>query len=83
MFGSRVIATNILNDVVAGTSGVSTTAALAVAPSDFVIPRLSGVSVETEYSVVGQKTSLVATQSLGFNQLIGGGAAIRLSYRAS
>jgi hypothetical protein len=83
VFGSRVIATNILNDVVAGTSGVSTTAALAVAPSDFVIPRLSGVSVETEYSVVGQKTSLVATQSLGFNQLIGGGSAIRLSYRAS
>ena len=83
VFGSRVVATNILGDKIAGTAGVATTAALAVAPQDFVIPRLSGVSIETEYSVVNQKTSLVASQSLGFNQLIGGGSAIRLSYRAS
>jgi hypothetical protein len=39
---------------------------------NYVIPRLRGVNVETDYIVKEQRTVLVATQSLGFNELVAG-----------
>jgi len=42
---------------------------------NYVIPRLKGVSIETDYSVVNQRTDLVASQSLGFQELVGGYAS--------
>jgi hypothetical protein len=43
---------------------------LAVNVRNFVIPRLRGVSVEQDYEVANQRRVIVATQSLGFNQLV-------------
>ena len=42
---------------------------------NFVIPRLRGVNIETEYQVGNQRTALVASQSLGFEALFAGSAA--------
>jgi HK97 family phage prohead protease len=55
--------------------------AIAVNRNSFVIPRLRGVSIETDYEVANQRTALVASQSLGFTQVVGGTtAANRVSY---
>ena len=43
---------------------------LAVNVRNFVIPRLRGVNVEQDYEVMNQRNVIVATQSLGFNQLV-------------
>ena len=43
---------------------------LAVNVRNFVIPRLRGVAVEQDYEVANQRRVIVATQSLGFNQLV-------------
>ena len=42
---------------------------------NFVIPRLRGVNIETEYQVGNQRTALVASQSLGFESLFAGSTA--------
>ena len=44
----------------------------AVYPENYVIPRLKGVSIETDYNVAQQRTAIVASQSLGFEQLYDG-----------
>ena len=64
MFGSRVI----VSDRLAGT-GTNKAGIIAVNPENFIIPRLRGVSIETEYSAQAQRTALIATQSLGFARL--------------
>jgi HK97 family phage prohead protease len=66
VFGSPVIVTPNL------TGGNGTVAAMAVNTNNFVIPRLRGVNVESDYSVVNQRQDIVATQSLGFQQLVDG-----------
>ena len=38
----------------------------------FVIPRLGGVSVETDYEVANQRTAIVSSQTLGFDQIFAG-----------
>ena len=42
----------------------------AVNVRNFAIPRLRGVNVEQDYEVMNQRNVIVATQSLGFNQLV-------------
>jgi len=64
MYGSRVI----VSDRLAGT-GTNKAGIIAVNPENFIIPRLRGVSIETEYSAQAQRTALIATQSLGFARL--------------
>ena len=49
--------------------------AVLVNHRNFVIPRLRGVNIETEYQVGNQRTALVASQSLGFESLFAGSAA--------
>ena len=40
--------------------------------NSFVIPRLGGVSVETDYEVANQRTAIVSSQTLGFDQIFAG-----------
>jgi hypothetical protein len=40
--------------------------------SAFLIPRLGGLQVETDYEVANQRTAIVSSQSLGFTQVISG-----------
>lgn len=83
VFGSPVIATDILD----ARAAAVTTAALAVNTDAFLIPRLKGVAIETDYSVLNQRTDLVASQAIGFANIYAGGAgnrvAVRLPYAAS
>ena len=74
VYGSPVIAT----DTVARAAGK--TAAVAVSHANYVIPRVTGVSIETDYEVAGQRTAVVAAQSLGFGELVDGTSAVRIEY---
>jgi HK97 family phage prohead protease/HK97 family phage major capsid protein len=67
VFGSRVL----LCDEFA-TPAVSKFAAVAVNPRNFVMPRLRGVTIESDYEVANQRRVLVASQRLGFTDLIDG-----------
>lgn len=69
VFGSPVIATDQLAQNLGAGGAVTTTAALAINVDNYVIPRLKGVNIETEYSVKDQQNVIVASQSLGFNEL--------------
>ena len=40
--------------------------------SAFLIPRLGGLQVETDYEVANQRTAIVSSQSMGFSQIISG-----------
>ena len=48
---------------------------------NFVIPRMRGVNIETEYQVANQRSALVASQTLGFERLFDGAAAVGLTAR--
>ena len=67
VFGSRVL----LCDEFA-TPAVSKFAAIAVNPRNYVLPRLRGVTVESDYEVINQRRVLVASQRIGFIDLIDG-----------
>jgi HK97 family phage major capsid protein len=70
VYGSPVVLTdNMGADVEDGFGG-----ALAVNTSNFIIPRLRGVTVEQDYEVAAQRRILVGTQHLGFDQLFAGSA---------
>jgi hypothetical protein len=47
-------------------------AAFAVYAPNYVVPRLRGVAIESDYEVLEQRRVIVATQSLGFNELVNG-----------
>ena len=70
VFGSRVL----LCDEFA-TPAVGKFAAIAVNPMNFVMPRLRGVTIESDYEVANQRRVLVASQRLGFIDLIDGATA--------
>ena len=67
VFGSRVL----LCDEFA-TPAVSKFAAIAVNPRNYVMPRLRGVTIESDYEVANQRRVLVASQRLGFIDMIDG-----------
>jgi len=67
VFGSRVL----LCDEFA-TPAVSKFGAVAVNPRNYVLPRLRGVTVESDYEVINQRRVLVASQRIGFTDLIDG-----------
>ena len=70
VYGSPVIATDRLANNLASSGSPTTTAALAVNVDNYVIPRLRGVSIETDYIVKEQRNVIVASQALGFNELV-------------
>ena len=47
-------------------------AALCVNKRNYVIPRLGGVTVEQDYEVMNQRRVIVASQALGFEELVAG-----------
>ena len=50
-------------------------AAFAVNTRNYVTPRLRGVSVEQDYEVMNQRRVIVASQSLGFEEILPGDGA--------
>ena len=85
IYGSAVIATDALAQGTKEGGAFTGTAAVAVNMRNYVIPRLKGVSIETDYEVAGQRTAIVAAQSLGFNELVAGTTnnepAVRIEYQ--
>ena len=65
VYGSPVIVSDNFETEEAGAS-----VAYAVNLRNYVIPRLRGVSVEQDYEVGNQRRVIVATQSLGFEELV-------------
>ena len=67
-------------------AAIGTPAAFAVYTPNYVIPRLRGVAVESDYEVMAQRRVIVATQSLGFSELVNGATGyeplVRLNYIA-
>jgi hypothetical protein len=47
-------------------------AAFVVNPRNYVIPRLRGVTVEQDYEVMNQRNVIVASQALGFTEIVAG-----------
>jgi len=79
VFGSRVIVCDEF-----ATPAVSKFFGLAVNAKNFVMPRLRGVTIESDYEVANQRRVLVASQRLGFTDLIDGSTACHtLQYKAS
>jgi HK97 family phage prohead protease len=66
IFGSPVIVSDNLEGRGSNTQSVG----YAINVRNHVIPRLRGVSVEQDYEVLNQRNVIVASQSLGFNQLV-------------
>ena len=67
VFGSPVV---VSDSFVAEATG--TAAAFAVNIRNYVIPRLRGFKLETDYEVMAQRTVVVGSQSLGFEELTAG-----------
>ena len=65
VYGSPVIVSDSF-----GTEADGVPAAFAVNTRNYAIPRLRGVQVETDYEVGNQRRVIVATQSLGFEELV-------------
>ena len=65
VFGSRVLLCDEFAAKAAGIYG-----AVAVYPRNYVMPRLRGVTIESDYEVANQRRVLVASQRLGFTDLI-------------
>ena len=72
VFGSPVI---VSDSFAAEAAGVP--AAFAVNTRNYVIPRLRGVQVETDYEVGNQRNVIVASQALGFEELVADAAGNR------
>jgi len=72
VFGSPVI---VSDSFAAEAAGVP--AAFAVNTRNYVIPRLRGVQVETDYEVGNQRNVIVASQALGFEELVADSAGNR------
>ena len=50
--------------------------ALAVNRRNFIVPRLRGVTMESQYLVEDQRTVMVASQRLGFDEIIQGATSV-------
>jgi HK97 family phage prohead protease len=58
--------------------------ALAVNPRNFLVPRLRGMRMESQYTATAQSTVVIGSQRMGFSELIAGAPAVAtLQYKAS
>ena len=73
IFGIKVIVSDAMP-----AAAVTNAAGILLNTTNFVRPRLGGVNFETEYSVVNQRTNLVASQSVGFDRLVSDAASAQL-----
>jgi HK97 family phage prohead protease len=79
VYGSKVI----MSDEFAAPAA-STFHALAVNRRNFIVPRLRGMTVESDYEVSDQRRLLLSSQRLGFNELIVNAPAVTgLRYAAA
>ena len=79
VFGSRVLMCDEFKTKAAGIYG-----AIAVYTRNYVMPRLRGVTVESDYEVANQRRVLVASQRIGFTDLIDGATSKwAYAYKAS
>ena len=79
VFGSRVL---ICDEFAA--KAHSKFNAVAVYPRNYVMPRLRGVTVESDYDVENQRRVLVASQRIGFLDLIDGADSVQaLKYKSN
>ena len=70
VYGSPVI---VSEEFPAAANG--TPAAFACYTRNYVLPRLRGVTVEQDYEVMNQRRVIVASQSLGFEEIMAGDGA--------
>ena len=70
VYGSPVVVSEEFPTAAAGTP-----AAFAVYTRNYVLPRLRGVTVEQDYEVMNQRRVIVASQSLGFEEIMAGDGA--------
>ena len=79
VFGSKVIVCDEFK-----TPATAKFYACAVYTKNYVMPRLRGVTIESDYEVANQRRVLVASQRLGFIDLIDGATSTwALQYKAS
>ena len=79
VFGSKVIVCDEF-----ATPAVSKFYAIAVYTKNYLMPRLRGVTIESDYEVANQRRVLVASQRLGFTDLIDGATSVHaLQYKGS
>ena len=79
VFGSRVL---ICDEFAA--KAHSKFNSVAVYPRNYVMPRLRGVTVESDYDVANQRRVLVASQRIGFIDLIDGADSVQaLKYKSN
>ena len=79
VFGSRVL---ICDEFAA--KAHSKFNSVAVYPRNYVMPRLRGVTVESDYDVENQRRVLVASQRIGFIDLIDGADSVQaLKYKSN
>ena len=67
VFGSKILVCDEFP-----TAAVNMPAALAVYPRNYVVPRLRGMTIESDYEVANQRRGLVASQRIGFTDMIDG-----------
>ena len=79
VFGSRILVCDEF-----ATPAVSKVHAVSVYPRNYVMPRLRGVTIESDYEVANQRRVLVASQRLGFTDLIDGVTSVHArNYKGS
>ena len=67
VFGTKVIVSDEYP-----TAAVNMPAAMCVYPKNYVMPRLRGITIESDYEVANQRRVLVASQRIGFTDMIDG-----------
>ena len=79
VFGSRVLICDEFN-----ARAASKTHAVALYARNFIMPRLRGVTIESDYDVENQRRVLVASQRLGFDNIVPGiGSVVVRNYNGS
>jgi len=79
VFGSKVIVCDEF-----ATPAVSKFYGAAVYAKNYVMPRLRGVTIESDYEVANQRRVLVASQRLGFTDMIANATSVHaLQYKGS
>jgi len=79
VFGSKIIVCDEF-----ATPAVSKFYACAVYTKNYVMPRLRGVTIESDYEVANQRRVLVASQRLGFTDMIANATSVHaLQYKGS
>ena len=79
VFGTKIIVCDEF-----ATPAVSKMYGLAVWPRNYVMPRLRGITIESDYEVANQRRVLVASQRIGFTDMIAAATSVHaLQYKGS